>query len=449
MRRAMTAGLAERVESPEQDALARLLQSHGIPLHSPWDVEEFGAAFDVFGNADVVLLGESTHGTSEFYAARAAITRRLIEHHGFTVVAVEADWPDAARIDGYVRHHRSRPHVGEPFVRFPAWMWRNHEVLAFADWLRSFNEGRSPAAETGFYGLDVYSLGSSIEAVLAYLDNVDPAEAARARWRYGCLTPWQDEPSHYGLAVNAGLDRCEAQAVAQLQALLDHRLHYVSKDGEQWFDAYQNARIVRAAEGYYRAMVRNSKESWNLRDRHMFATLQAVLGARGPGTKAVVWAHNSHIGDAAATAMGWYGETNIGELSRAAFGNRMVAVGFGTHHGTVAAASDWGAEMEVKTVRPARPESLEQAFHRSGHARSLTVWNDRRKRELREALAQPIMQRAIGVIYRPESELQSHYFQSVPRDQYDAFVWFDESRAVTPLGHERPHGAPETYPFGL
>jgi erythromycin esterase-like protein len=445
----MTANLANHPNLQDHGSLARLLHAHGIPLASPWDLQAFGTAFDRFGSANLVLLGESTHGTSEFYAARAAITRRLIEHHGFTVVAVEADWPDAARIDGYVRHHRSRPHAGEPFVRFPAWMWRNREVLAFADWLRNHNEGRSPLEETGFYGLDVYSLASSIDAVLGYLDHVDAAEAKRARWRYGCLTPWQDNPTHYGLAVRAGMERCEPQAVAQLQALLDRRLDYVRKDGEQWFDAYQNARIVRAAEGYYQAMVRNSKESWNLRDRHMFGTLQAVLASRGPGTKAVVWAHNSHIGNAAATAMGWYGETNIGELARTAYGDGAVCIGFGTDHGTVAAASDWGAEMEVKTVRPSRPDSLEHAFHHSGHARSLTFWNDWRDQDLREALAMPILQRAIGVIYRPETELQSHYFQSVPRDQYDAFVWFDESHAVTPLGHEQPHGAPETYPFGL
>ena len=234
-----------------------------------------------------------------------------------------------------------------------------------------------------------------------------------------------------------------------MQVLLDHRLEYLKSDGERWFDAYQNARIVRAAEGYYRAMYRSSKESWNLRDRHMFDTLRAIMASRGPGTKAVVGAHNSHIGDASATAMGWYGETNIGELCRTAFGSDLVAIGFSTDHGTVAAASDWGGQMEIKSVRPGRDDSLEQAFHRSGHARFLCDWRQPSRQALREVLSKPILQRAIGVIYRPETELQSHYFKSVPSEQFDALVWFDESRAVTPLGHERPQGAPETYPFGL
>lgn len=433
----------------DQHSLSAVLHDHAEDLPDPSE-PDFAAGFDRFGAARVVLLGESTHGTSEFYRARAAITRRLIERHGFTVVAAEADWPDAARIDGYVRHHRRRPRAGEPFVRFPTWMWRNQEVLAFADWLRGYNEGRSPDAEAGFYGLDVYSLGSSISAVLAYLDDVDPQEARRARWRYGCLTPWQDDPAHYARAVLAGLQsKCEEQAVEQLQVLLDRRLEYLKSDGEHWFDAYQNARIVRAAEGYYCAMYRSSKESWNLRDRHMFDTLRSVMAARGPGTKAVVWAHNSHIGHASATAMGWYGETNIGELCRTAFGDSMVAIGFSTDHGTVAAASDWGGEMEIKSVRPGRDDSLEHAFHHSCHARFLCDWRKPADRSLREALGQPILQRAIGVIYRPETELQSHYFKSVPSEQYDAIVWFDETHAVMPLGHERPHGAPETYPFGL
>lgn len=431
-------------------ALAHVLRDHAEDLPSPWDATEFGQFFDRFADADIVLLGESTHGTSEFYAARAAITRHLVTHHGFTIVAVEADWPDAARIDGYVRHHRPRPAAGEPFVRFPTWMWRNQEVLAFADWLRGHNEGRAPLAEVGFYGLDVYSLSSSIDAVLAYLDRVDPQEAGRARWRYGCLTPWQADPALYGQAVRQGAQtKCEEAVVAQLQALLDRRLAYVQQDGEAWFDAYQNARIVRAAEGYYRAMYRSSTESWNLRDRHMFGTLRAIMAARGAGSRAVVWAHNSHIGDASATAMGWYGETNIGELCKSVFGRKAVSIGFGTDRGTVAAASDWGGEMRVRTVLPSREGSLGHAFHHSGHSRSLTDWRDPAKTALRDALGQSILQRAIGVIYRPESELRSHYFESVPRDQYDALVWFDETKAVIPLGHERPQGAPETYPFGL
>lgn len=430
--------------------VAVALAEHGEALPDLGQSEAFGEFFDRFGNASIVLLGEATHGTAEFYRARALITRRLIERHGFTVVAAEADWPDAARIDGYVRHHRPRPVGGEPFVRFPTWMWRNVEVLAFADWLRQFNEGKPVAKEVGFFGLDVYSLRSSMSAVLSYLDKVDPVEAERARWRYGCLTPWQDEPSRYGMAVLHGQQsRCEDQAVEQLLQLLEKRLGYIRDDGDAWFDALQNARIVRAAEAYYRAIYRSSTDSWNLRDRHMFQTLQALLAWRGEGTKAVVWAHNSHVGNASATAMGWNGETNIGEMCRIAFGDQMVAVGFGTDQGTVAAASDWGGPMEVKTVRPCRPDSIEAAFLHSGLARSLTDWRGPTKAGLRDALGSPLLERAIGVIYRPESELTSHYFQAILAEQFDAYVWFDRTNAVTPLSHDRPHGSPETYPFGL
>ncbi|MFC7537208.1 erythromycin esterase family protein [Sphingomonas sp. GCM10030256] len=445
-----------RLEHVSEDAsatvqsVAAVLRDHSEPLPALSHGDELGALFDRFANADVVLLGEATHGTAEFYQARALITRRLIERHGFSVVAVEGDWPDAARIDGYVRHHRPRPVGGEPFVRFPTWMWRNAEVLAFADWLRGFNEGKPEAEEAGFFGLDVYSLRSSIAAVLHYLDEVDPEEARRARWRYGCLTPWQEDPSSYGMAVLTGRQsRCEDEAVEQLLQLFDKRVGYLRNDGEAWFDAVQNARIVRAAEAYYRAIYRSSTDSWNLRDRHMFQTLQALLAWRGPGTKAVVWAHNSHVGDASATAMGWNGETNIGELCRMAYGQRMVSIGFGTDQGTVAAARDWGGAMEVKSVRPCRFDSWEAAFLHSGSARSLTDWRETGKERLRQTLRVPLLERAIGVIYRPETELTSHYFQAVLADQFDAYVWFARTHAVTPLGHDVPHGAPATYPFGL
>lgn len=433
--------------SPE---LVEALRRHAEPLPPPERAEDFGAFFDRFGDARVVLLGEATHGTSEFYRARAAITRRLIEHHGFNIVAVEADWPDAARIDDYVRHRAPRPRRGDVFVRFPTWMWRNEEVLAFADWLRGHNAPLAEERRVSFNGLDVYSLSESIHAVLVYLDKVDPDAAAGARQRYGCLTPWQDEPAHYGRAVMlAGGRTCEDSVVAQLRGLLARRLDYLGEDGEAWFDALQNARIVRAAERYYRAMYRSSTESWNLRDRHMFETLQALLAHRGDGAKAVVWAHNSHVGNAAATAMGWQGEFNIGELCRMAHGDDAVSIGFGTDTGMVAAASDWGADMQIKTVRPARADSYEHAFRRTGIARSLTDWRGGDRHELAAMLREPLLERAIGVVYRPETERLSHYFEAVLAEQFDAWVWFEQTTAVTPLGHERPHGAPETWPFGL
>jgi erythromycin esterase-like protein len=245
------------------------------------------------------------------------------------------------------------------------------------------------------------------------------------------------------------MDACEASVVKQLKEMLAKRLDWIDKDGEDWFDAAQNARIVRAAERYYRIMYHGSNESWNLRDRHMFDTLQAVIAHRGFGTKAVVWAHNSHVGNAAATAMGWRGQFNIGELARIAWGDAAVLVGFGTDTGTVAAASDWGADMEIKSVRPARPDSYEHVFRRTGVARSLTDWRGPTRSEVREILREPRLERAIGVVYRPETELYSHYFEAVLSEQFDCWVWFDQTTPITPLGHEKPHGAPETYPFGL
>ena len=430
--------------------LAKTLREHAEILPHPEMSAEFGAFFDRFESSSVVLLGECTHGTAEFYQARAAITRRLIEKHGFTLVAVEADWPDAARIDDYVRHGAKRPRRAEGFVRFPTWMWRNQETLQFADWMRSYNRERPAEQQSSFHGLDVYSLSESIHAVLDYLDRADPAGAAHARLRYSCLVPWQDDPAGYGRAVeHGGVDPCETDAVQQLRELLDKRLSLIQQDGEAWFNALQNAQIVRAAEQYYRAMYRGSNESWNLRDRHMFETLQSLIAFRGVGTKAIVWAHNSHVGNAAATAMGWEGQFNIGELCRLAYGKDAVLIGLGTNSGVVAAASDWGADMETKTVLPARRDSYEHAFHRAGIARSLTDWRGAATGRLAEALRLPLLERAIGVVYRPETELLSHYFKAVLADQFDAWVWFDETTAVTPLGHEKPHGAPETYPFGL
>ena len=435
------------LSSPKGD-LSALLRSHAEPLPAP-DAPDFADPFERFADARIVLLGEATHGTHEFYAARAAITRRLIEKHGFNIVAVEGDWPDIARIDDYVRHNAPRPRAGEPFVRFPTWMWRNEEVQAFADWLHRHNAAQPEDRRASMRGLDVYSLKESMHAVVAYLDEHAPDEAREAKRRYGCLTPWQDEPQLYGHAVTrGGLAKCEDIMVAQLDDLLKHRIELIAQDGDQYFDAEQNARIVRAAERYYRAMYRGAVESWNLRDRHMFDTLQSLM-AHTKEARAVVWAHNSHVGNADATAMGWQGEFNIGELVRKSYGEQAVLIGFGTDRGTVAAASDWGAEMRVMQVRPARDDSWEGAFRGTGLARSLTDWRGGAGAELKEALGQSLLERAIGVVYRPQSELASHYFEAVLADQFDAFMWFEESRAVTPLGPERPHGAPETWPFGL
>jgi erythromycin esterase-like protein len=427
--------------------LVQALRAAAEPLPAPENHEAFGAFFDRYGDARVVLLGEASHGTSEFYRARDAITRRLIAKHGFNIVAVEADWPDAARIDTYVRHGEVQQSEEQAFARFPTWMWRNQEVHIFVDWLRGWNKEHFPAARVEFRGLDVYSLANSIAAVLAYLDKVDPAAAKTARHRYGCLTPWQHHPQQYGHRALMGAKTCEDEVAAQLTALLSKRMAY--RNGEAYFDAEQNARIVRAAEEYYRIMYHGSTESWNLRDRHMFDTLQALLRRR-PQAKAVVWAHNSHIGNAAATSMGWQGEFNIGELCRTAYRDDCVAIGFGTDTGTVAAASEWDEPMQIKRVNPAREDSFEFAFRKTGHVRSLTDWRGDANPELARLLGAPRTERAIGVIYRPDTEYLSHYFKAVLSEQFDAYVWFEQTKAITPLsGAERPVEAPDTYPFGL
>ncbi len=420
------------------------------PLPDPED-PDFAAAFDRFGDRRVVLLGEATHGTSEFYRARAAITRRLIERHGFDLVAVEADWPDAAAVDRYVRHHAPRETEERAFRRFPRWMWRNLETDAFVRWLRAHNEGLADETRrAGFYGLDIYNLRASIAAVLSYLDEVDPEAARTARERYGCLTPWQRDPATYGRAVlSRGYRACEEAVVAQLQDLLKRRIDYAEKDGDRFLDAAQNARLIRSAERYYRAMYYGGPESWNLRDRHMFETLEHLLEARGPDAKAVVWAHNSHIGDARATEMGVLrDQLDLGQLCRERWGAEAALIGFGAHGGTVAAASDWDGEMEIKRVRPSLEGSFERACHDAGEARFLL--DMARDPELRERLSEAMPERFIGVIYRPETERASHYVEAAPARQFDAWVWFDETRAVTPLGPEHAReGEADTYPFGL
>lgn len=434
--------------STEDRSLIALLHRTGEDLPAPEHAPAFGAFFDRYGKADVVLLGEATHGTSEFYRARAAISRHLIQNHGFNIIAIEADWPDAARIDRYIRHGAPRTGERQAFARFPSWMWRNQEVLEFVHWLRAENEHRADEQRVEFRGLDIYSLSASIEAVLAYLDRTNPTAARAARQRYSCLTPWQETPAEYGYHALQGGDTCEREVRDQLVDLLKRRLDHEIEDGTLFFDAVQNARIVRSAEQYYRIMYHGSRESWNLRDRHMFDTLHRLLENR-PKAKAIVWAHNSHVGNAAATSTGWEGEFNIGELCRTAYGDGMVAIGFGTDHGTVAAASDWDSPMEIKNVLPARDGSYERLFGHAGRARALTDWRDPSRTELRNALATPHLERAIGVVYRPDTELLSHYFRAVLSEQFDAYVWFETTHAISPIDNLRPTGMPETYPFGL
>ncbi len=358
---------------------------------------------------------------------RERISRELILHKGFDFIAIEGDWPDAAHIDHYVRHREYAASEWTAFARFPAWMWRNTDVRSFVTWLRSHNVSLKPDDRVAFHGLDLYSLYDSIRFVLEYLDRVDPAAAKIARERYGCLTPWQSDPATYGrAALNSKYPICEDDVVDALKDLLGKRQAYAGHDGERFLDAVQNARLVTNAERYYRIMYYGSRASWNLRDGHMFETLKALLAHHGPHSKGIVWAHNSHIGDASATEMSARGEFNIGQLCRKEFGNASYAIGFGTDHGTVAAATDWGGPMEIKTVRPAMKNSYEKLCHDTGLPRFMLPLRDRTSAHGR-GLLEPRLERAIGVIYRPESELASHYFEATLPKQFDEYIWFDQT----------------------
>jgi len=402
------------------------------------------------GNARLVLIGEASHGTSEFYKMRSRITSELIAKKHFNLIAIEGDWPDAARIDHYVRHFDYPPSEWTAFARFPTWMWRNNEVREFVDWLRIDNAGRPHDERVAFHGLDLYSLYSSIRSILKYLDDVDPEAARLARQRYGCLTPWQADPATYGRAALTGSYRtCENEVVQMLIELSRKHQDYAEHDGERFLDAVQNARLVANAERYYRVMYYGSRESWNLRDSYMFETLKLLRSFHQPNNKAIVWAHNSHVGNAAATEMSLRGELNIGQLCREEFGDSAYSIGFGTDSGTVAAASDWDGPMEIKDVRPSQPGSYERLFHEVGLPGFLLGLRNIASSDLGEALSKPRIQRAIGVIYRPDSELASHYFQaSLPR-QFDEYIWVDSTEAVTPFETAELEGLPDTYPFGI
>lgn len=420
---------------------------------------DVASLLDRIGDADVVLIGEASHGTEEFYGIRAQLTKALIAHHGFNVVAVEADWPDAYRANRWVRHASGDADATEAlgdFTRFPRWMWRNTVTVRFLEWLRDFNGSRAHAVRAGFYGLDLYSLHSSMAAVLAYLDKVDPPAAGRARFRYGCFDHFGEDPQTYGYAAGFGLEKsCEEEVVAQLVELRRRAAEYATRDGriaaDDYFFAEQNARVIRNAEQYYRAMFGNARESWNLRDTHMMQTLEALLAhARdmSGAARAVVWAHNSHLGDARATSMGRSGELNLGQLVRERFGDGTKLVGFTTHTGSVTAAANWGEPAQRMRVRPSLPGSYERLFHEVEIPR-FSLWL--RDPKISEALQSPRLERAIGVIYRPDTERVSHYFSASLPEQFDAVLHLDETQALEPLERwsRDQVDLPETYPSAL
>jgi erythromycin esterase-like protein len=442
----------------DRTALSALRQD-ALPLAgSPADI---AAVLQQVGDARIVLIGEASHGTHDFYRMRAEITKRLITEKGFAGVAVEADWPDAYRVNRYVRGDdtdRDAVEALSGFLRFPQWMWRNADVLDFVGWLRAHNDdtGRHSGRMAGFYGLDLYSLHASIDAVLRYLDIVDRAAAARARARYTCFDRFGEDLQEYGYAASIGwTPTCEREVLAQLIELRRATPRYASLDhrvaADDAFFAEQNAFLVANAERYYRAMFGSQAASWNVRDEHMTATLDALLTflADDHGTaKIVVWAHNSHLGDARATERTRAGELNVGQLVRERHGAECFLLGFSTWSGTVTAAPAWDEPAELMRVRPALAESFEALFHEMNIPDFLLPLRG----DVPAILNHPRLQRAIGVIYRPDTERQSHYFHARLPAQFDAMLHIDVTRAVEPLERSPAWASgepPETYPSAL
>jgi erythromycin esterase-like protein len=420
------------------------------PLTGAGDLD---VLLDRVGDARVVMLGEASHGTHEFYAWRALITRRLIEEHGFSFVAVEGDWPECERVDRSVRGAEGAPDDPRAalleFDRWPTWMWANEEVTDFCRWLRLHNEARDPAARVGFHGLDVYSLWESLREILTYLREHDPEQVPVALAAYRCFEPYDEDPNAYAWSTRFVAANCEAEVV-ELLARMQAR---AAATGD--LAAWQNAEVVAGAEHYYRAIVHGGPRAWNIRDRHMDETLDRLLShysaggnGRGPA-RAVVWAHNTHVGDSQATDQARHGEVTIGELARQRYGrDGVVLVGCGTHRGTVVAGSSWGAPMAAMELPPARPDSLENILHTGAPPQAVLVFPPFRQRP--DVLVDEVPHRAVGVVYRPERERFGNYVPTVLGDRYDAFLWFDESRAVAPLHTERVDThEPETYPTGV
>ncbi len=462
VRAELVAGRSAPAQAPStvaaKDTPIGVIRQRALPLIG--DPSEYDHLADALSEARVVLLGEATHGTHEFYRARALITGKLIER-GFTAVAVEADWPDAYRINQYVRGRGTDHDAVEAlsdFARFPSWMWRNADVLDFVGWLRAHNDTQPPALRAGFYGLDLYSLHASMRAVLSYLQTIDPGAAAQARRRYACFDRFGQEPQDYGHATGTGLtDSCEHEVLSQLRELRQRAADYARRDGrvdpDAFFAAEQNARLVTNAEAYYRTMLAGHVHSWNLRDRHMVQTLEALmrhLDTKEGQSRVVVWAHNSHLGDARATEMHARGEVNVGQLVRERYGTDAMLVGFTTYDGTVTAASEWDGPAQRQTVRPALAGSYERLHHDASIARFMLPL--RADPALAAALPATHLERAIGVLYRPGTERHSHYFHASLARQFDYVLHFDRTRAVEPLERtamwERGDLA-ETYPSGL
>jgi len=427
------------------------------PLHGEHDIDRL---VGLVARKRIVMIGEATHGTHEFYDVRAALSRRLIQHHGFAAVTIEGDWPDALRADRFVREQTTddadAPAALEAFERFPRWMWRNEDVADFIKWLHGHNSQRDEHQRCGFYGLDLYSLHASMRAVIEYLDDNDQEAAKRARERYACFDHVQGDPQQYGLQAHLGIGpKCETEVVAQLVDLQLRKLARSGRSpaGDAWFHAVQQAHVVRNAEQYYRMLFAGRSASWNLRDTHMADTLDLLVDHLGDGepAKLIVWAHNSHVGDARATEMADDGQLTLGQIARQRHPGEVALVGFTTHEGTVTAANDWEEPAARMRVRPSLPGSWEELLHESELPRFYMTSGDM-QRVIGEGAER--LQRAIGVVYRPMTERRSHYLHARLADEFDVVIHIDSTRGVEPLdrveeAHTPVNELPETFPTGI
>jgi erythromycin esterase len=429
--------------------LIEAVKRAGKPLRDEGDLD---ALLERLGDARVVLLGEASHGTHEYYTWRDRISRRLIAEKGFDFIAVEGDWPDCYLVNRWIKHHDgggSARDMLHAFERWPTWMWANHEVAELAEWLKGHNESLPDEKRVGFYGLDVYSLWDSMDVVTRYLEKVDPQAAARARGAYGCFDPYQEDVQDYAMATALVPTSCEEEVVRILSDLRSKGPDYAEEGREAFFNAEQNALVARNAERYYRAMIRGGSQSWNVRDTHMIETLERLLQHHGPASKAIVWEHNTHVGDARATDMARVGMVNVGSLARERWGGDVVIAGFSSHRGSVIAGSEWGAPMQRMRVPEAREGSWEHVFHEAGAHDRLVMMD-----EIDDVPAShdPRGHRAIGVVYHPEREAMGNYVPSVLPFRYDAMLYIDHSHALRPLkmpGHMPEHEPPETFPTGM
>lgn len=443
-------GTTEPAAARSLEVMTRLREL-AQPLEDDSDLDPLLARI---GDARYVLLGEASHGTHEFYDWRARLSRRLIEEKGFSFVAVEGDWPDCERLNAYSNGRAPESSAREVLLRlkrWPTWMWANEEVAELAEWMREHNLRRAPEARVGFYGLDVYSLWDSMEAVVRYLERADPGAAARARCAYECFAPFEGEPEQYAYATALAPTTCEDAVVRALVELQQQRVPAAGTERESFFFAEQNAIVAKNAERYYRTMVQSGSRSWNVRDEHMLECLERIVGFHGPASKAIVWAHNTHIGDARYTDMRQAGEINLGQLVRERCAeDGVVLVGFSTHHGSVIAGDEWGAPYRSMLVPAARADSFEDLLHRAG-LRSALLCFDPEQSEA--ALLEPRGHRAIGVVYRPQFEHLGNYVPTVLPRRYDALLHFDVTRALDPLqpadAAAEPLEPAETYPFGV